>query len=578
MNDRDELTSLEDRLGGALRRSLAVVLDPLAGPAPTPTPDAAGDTPSDGIWGGGMRDEDAPVTARVPIDPEMEAAGEPGDPSRRRRAAAAAVVVLLGAGAFAWSGSRDPGVRPAQTGTDESVADDTVADETGSDPSDPNGTGASSVTSLPTPSSIVAVPATTPVPADLDGLVWVPAVEPAGFRLTSVSVVRPTRVFDRPATRYLRRGADGSTVTAWVELVATLPRPDDEAEGTGTDGDTATDGPTVHGQPADVFETNPGEWHVTWRESGLVLRVRAGGRDRATVLQLAESSVVDVREPALRFRAAPDGFEGVNVADLPDDAPTTSYSWLPEDSRPGMFVTVVARPNTGRHTLDTLLATSSADGWEHTRIWLDRGNADPLLAWVATSPVNEFGRLTTITWIEGPYVLSVDGRVGLDQLREVAGGLVAASLPDARALRTRVDAEALELPELDRTTTPSAVIVSVRTTGTGANVVCVEAPFTRCRYTSSESSLVGDEQTAVVETFTVDGARWVVGWAQGDHMPRMVVDGVSQPLADVGVGSAGTFFVVRDPVADASFVFDEDDLETGPVFGSAVSLDEDLLG
>lgn len=558
MNERDELSDLEDRLGDALRRTLTVVLDPMAGAAPAPTIDASSIDASPS--------HDGSTTAR----PSIEPAGEPGDPSRRRLAAAAAVVVLLGAVAFAWSGSRDPGVRPAET-----AADDTAADETGTAETD---TGMSAASSVPTPSSTLALPVATPVPADLDGLVWVPTVEPAGFRLTSVSVARPTRVFDRPATRYLRRGADGSTVTAWVELVATLPRSGDEAEGTGTATATDTDGPTVHGQPADVVEVQPGEWDVIWRESGLRLRVRSGGLDRATVLQLAESSVVDVREPALRLRAAPDGFESVNVAEPPDDAPTTSYSWLTEDSRPGMFVAVVARPNTGRHTLDTLQAISSAEGWEHTRIVLDRGNADPLPAWVATSPVNEFGRLTIIKWIEGPYVLSVDGRVGLDQLRAVAGGLLAASLPDARALRTRVDAEALELPELDRTTTPSAVVVSVRTTGTGANAVCVEAPFTRCRYTTSESSLVGDEQTAVVETFTVDGATWVVGWARGDHTPRMVVDGVSQSLADVGVGSVGTFFVVRDPVADASFVFDEEDLETGPVFGSAMSTEEDLLG
>jgi hypothetical protein len=367
-----------------------------------------------------------------------------------------------------------------------------------------------------------------------------------------------------------------------MELAAAPVRPGDgaeEADGAeGADTGGATDDPTVHGQPADVFETNPGEWHVTWRESGLVLRVRAGGLDRVTVLQLAESSVVDVREPALRLRAAPDGFESVNVAEPPDDAPTTSYSWLPEAASAGLFVDVVARPNSGRHTLDTLQATSSVDGWEHTRIVLDRGGADPLPAWVATSPSNEFGRLTTITWIEGPYVLSVGGRVDLDQMREVAGGLVAASLPDVRALRTRVDAEALELPELDRVTTPSEVVVSVRTTGTGANVVCVEAPFTRCRYTTSESSLVGDEQTAVVETFVVDAGTFVVGWAEGEHVPRLVVDGVAGTMPDVGQGAVGTFFVVRDPVPGASYVFDEEDLETGPVFGSAISLDEDLLG
>jgi hypothetical protein len=49
-------------------------------------------------------------------------------------------------------------------------------------------------------------------------------------------------------------------------------------------------------------------------------------------------------------------------------------------------------------------------------------------------------------------------------------------------------------------------------------------------------------------------------------------------MPDVGQGAVGTFFVVRDPVPGASYVFDEEDLETGPVFGSAISLDEDLLG
>ncbi|MBI5090021.1 MAG: hypothetical protein HZB15_14455 [Actinobacteria bacterium] len=311
---------------------------------------------------------------------------------------------------------------------------------------------------------------------------------------------------------------------------------------------------------------------LSWQEGGLRANVRAAGVDRDTVLQIAETTIIDVRALGLRLEGAPSGFEeSPGVAIAPDDAPTTSYSWLPTDGRAGMFVNAGARPNTGLHTLDSLQATAQAPGWESSRIQLDRPGVGLLPAWVATSSANEFGRLIAITWIEGPFVLSVSGRLGLDDLQDIAEGFASADLAAVRTFRERVDAAALELPELDAAETPSGVGISVHTTGTGANVVCVRTPFARCQYTTSESSLVGDRQTAVVQTFHVDGATRVIGWAEGEHTPQLVIGDRLEPITDTARSGVGTFFVVLDPDEAAQFVFDAGDQTTGPMFGGAMT-------
>jgi hypothetical protein len=236
-----------------------------------------------------------------------------------------------------------------------------------------------------------------------------------------------------------------------------------------------------------------------------------------------------------------------------------------------MFIDASARPNTGGHTLDTLQAISQQPAWENTRIELDRPGVGKVPAWVATSFENEFGSLTTITWIEGAFVLTVSGRADLEQLQAVAEGFAPADLDVAREFRQRVDTEALELPLLDEATTPSGAKISIHTTGNGANVVCVQLPFRRCQYTTSEGSLVGDQQTAVVEPFSIDGRTWMIGWADGEHTPHLVRNDRLDPITDTARGTAGTFFLVADPDEAAQFVFDPGDRETGPMFGASIT-------
>jgi hypothetical protein len=412
--------------------------------------------------------------------------------------------------------------------------------------------------------SQLPAPTTTIVPVDLEGFVWAPTVEPAFYRMTDVSVTTGGRVFDRPAGRFLRRGADGVTVEAWVEVSSRAER-----EGDAIDESSVV---KVHGLPANLAEAQPGMWELSWLEDGLLARIRAAGVDRESVLQIAESTIVNAAVPELRLEAVPVGFEDTPaVVDAPDDAPTTSYSWLPVDGRAGMFIDASARPNTGGHTLDTLQAISQQPAWENTRIELDRSVVGKVPAWVATSFENEFGSLITITWIEGAFVLSVSGRADIEQLQAIAEGFAPADLDVAREFRQRVDTEALELPLLDEATTPSGAKISIHNTGTGANVVCVQLPFRSCQYTTSESSLVGDEQTAVVESFTAEGRTWMIGWAEGEHTPQIVRNERLDPITDTALGSAGTFFAVPDPDETAQFVFDPGDQETGPMFGASTT-------
>lgn len=530
MNDLDELTVLEDELGDALRRCL------------------------DGVLSAEHSDHGPSMLASAsPARPAVIVGVASSSPRNRRRRwllPAAAVLVAVAAGASVWSGSRAPAVRPSESVDDEPVPVSTMSPSTPATPA------------LASPSSLA--PSTTIMPSDPNGLVWAPSVEPAGHRITSVSVTTGGRVFDRPAARLLRRGEDGATVDAWIELSVTVQR----------EGDTivASPGVLVRGLPAMLTEVHPGMWALDWLEDGLRARVRTAGVARETVLQIAETAIVDPDAPELRPEGVLSGFEApAGVVGPPDGAPTTSYSWLPSDGRAGTFVDASARPNTGLHTLDSLQAmTSQQLGWEHRRIELDRPGRGKVPAWVATSFASEFGRLIYITWIEDSFVLSVSGRAGVEQLQDVAEGFLPSDLAVARELRQRVDIEALELPVLDDATTPAGVRVTIHTTGTGANVVCVRAPFIRCQHTTSESSLVGDEQVAVVQAFVVDGRTWAIGWAEGEHAPHVVLGDRLEAIEDTARGTTGTFFAIPDPDEQAQFVFDPEDLNTGPILGGAI--------
>jgi hypothetical protein len=528
VNDLDELSMLESELGDSLRRCLDGVLG--AQHVNVEKADLTGRTPDRAAVLVGVA---APAPSR-------------GRPLRWLLSAVAALVVGV-VGVVVWPGSRSPGVRPSESvgGEPSSVSTDGPTTREG-----------------PAVSQVPA-PTTTIVPVDLEGFVWAPTVEPAFYRMTDVSVTTGGRVFDRPAARYLRRGADGVTVEAWVEVSSRAER-----EGDAINGSSVV---KVHGLPASLAESQPGVWELNWMEGGLLARIRAAGVDRESVLRIAESTIVDAAVPELRLEAVPVGFEDTpTVVDAPDDAPTTSYSWLPVDGRAGMFIDASARPNIGRHTLDTLQAISQQPAWENTRIELDRPGVGKTPAW-ATSFENEFGSLITITWIEGAFVLSVSGRADIEQLQAVAEGFAPADLDVARELRQRVDTEALELPLLDEATTPSGVRISIHTMSTGANVVCVQLPFRSCQYTTSESSLVGDEQTAVVESFTAEGRTWMIGWAEGEHTPQIVRNERLDPITDIARGTVGTFFVVPDPDETAQFVFDPGDQETGPMFGGSIT-------
>jgi hypothetical protein len=529
VNDLDELSMLESELGDSLRRCLDGVLG--AEHVNVENVDLMGATADRAAVLVGVA---APsVARRLPL---------------RWLLPAAAVLVVGVVGVVVWPGSRSPGVRPSESVGDEPRSASTVGTVSSEEPA---------VSQLPAPT-------TTLVPGDLEGFVWAPTVEPAFYRMTDVSVTTGGAVFDRPAGRYLRRGADGVTVDAWVEVSSRAEREGDAI-------DQSSDA-TVHDLPANLTEAQPGVWELSWLEGGLLARIRAAGVDQAAVLLIAESTIVNAAVPELRLEAAPVGFEDTpTVVDAPDDAPTTSYSWLPVDGRAGMFIDASARPNTGGHTLDTLQAISQQPAWENTRIELDRSVVGKVPAWVATSFENEFGRLISITWIEGAFVLSVSGRADVEQLQEVAEGFAPADLDVAREFRQRVDTAALELPLLDEATTPSGAKISIHTTGTGANVVCVQLPFRSCQYTTSESSLVGDEQAAVVEPFSIDGRTWMIGWAEGEHTPQLVRNDRLDPITDTARGTAGTFFLVADPDEAAQFVFDPGDQETGPMFGASIT-------
>lgn len=392
---------------------------------------------------------------------------------------------------------------------------------------------------------------------------YLPTAEIPGFSLTDISV-SPWQLHrvGRNTLRYVRRAVDRANVDAMLTLAGARPSPErDDRPGS----------ITIHGHSAHIADIGEGIV-ASWEEEGVTASVSGWGVSWDDVAMFAEQSVVD---PTSYSVTLPDevlaGFElSIGDATAPDDAVMTNLYYSGDDGRPEGFAAISNSPNDDLLTLDSLEVNARISGQTITR-----GSVQGGPAIIAVSFDDKYGDLVAVEWIQDGFVFVVAGRAPEAGLLALANSLAPARLTDARALRAELDANLFDHPELDRATLPNGFDISVRSTGTSANVVCLHAPIKRCQPVINEASLAGEYQNKVTSTFHIDGATWITGWAKGTHAP-LRTNGVNDgdPVEDVTQGSAGTFVALR-LIDDATQLrFDTDDPS---IHGALSTTDNDLL-
>jgi hypothetical protein len=519
----NELMELERELGPQLRRALDTII---------PTDDSRFTERSSADVMPDTREDVATVTVGIE-DSWATATGH----RLRMVGVAAALVVVVGLIGIVTLSDRD---RPPTTGISPATTrSEVVESTTAPGPAEPT------APSDPTLASTIPLPD----PANPPG-VYLPTAQLPGFTLADISVGRAQlRPIGRNALRYVRHGADGVSVVAMITLTGSRTTAVDSFGG-------KTPPLVVHGQPAHIFDSGEGVVS-SWQENGVDASVRGWGVAWNDVASLAEQTVVD---PATFTVALPaqalEGFE-LSIGDTypPADAVGTDLYFVADDPQPGAFVSVTNAANDDLMTLDSIEVGFRVAGWT-----IDRAVVHQLQAIVATSIAGEFSPIIMVSWIEDGYQMSVGGRAGKDDLIAFAEAVAPATLEQARQLRAALDTSRFALPEVDRATLPNGFDVSIRTNGTGANVICLHAPIQRCQLLVSEGSLVGDVQHTATGTFWINETPWFIGWASGTHSPHLVVDGVPGDLiANVTQGGDGTFFAVPGGDTSTQVVFDAGD-------------------
>lgn len=534
MNDLQEL---EEQLGPELRRVLKTIVpvDPAAFTDPQVSVPPRRGFPEPAV--AEMRPHE-PLAAR---------------PSRRSVAIAAATIAVVGLGGVIAIANRPADVAPGTP----TRPDPTV---TSPQPGDTEPLVAS-----PTATSIAGPDDSTPLPDDVPG-VYLPTAGLPGFTLTDITASRALQpIPDRNRTRYVRHDAAGD-VDAMVTLAAGIAVTDFEQR----DGDGSI---TVHGHPAHIFDTGEGIV-VAWEENGVSASVRGWGLSWDDLTALAERSVVDADPAQVTIADLADSGFSLSMDDTlaPLDAVMINLNYTSDEPTPGAFVDVMSWVNTDSLSIDAIEADARQMGRS-----VERTTVAGQPAIVATSTAGPLDPLVSVQWLRDGFLLVVSGRADIEDLLAFAESVQPAALSDARTLRNGVDTALSALPELDTATLPNGFEASVRTTGAGANAVCLREPIERCEPVISESSLIGEEQTEITATFHLDNDTWIVGWARGMHQPVRVDDGTEVgPIVETAQGATGTFAALMLSNDADQLKFDPDSQALhGAISGG---FDSDLLG
>jgi hypothetical protein len=466
---------------------------------------------------------------------------QPGVGYRPRRLAtiAAASFAIVGLAGVIAAVERDGDVTPATP----VVSDDSAATQ-GS--------------TVPSTTVDVSVP-----PIDLPG-VFLPTQDLPGFTLTEISATRRPPIPNRHAVRYIRQAANGD-VDAMIELT-NYAATDFEARS----GEKSI---IVHGQQALGFDSGEGVV-VAWEEAGVAAAIRTWGLSRDDTAALADRSVVDSATGSLGIDGlGGDGFD-VSMSDQfsPSDAVIVQMLYSADDRRPGGLVDFTTSPNHDAASLQVFEAMARMAGQTVERTTL----ADhPAI--ITTTNTDPLAPIVSVLWIRDEFVLVVSGHAAADELTAFAASVEPATLSDARARRDTLDAAMRMLPAVDAGTLPNGFRVTIRRTGTQANVVCLDDPIDVCEPVIDEHSLAPETQDEVTATIHVDGTTWIVGWAHGTHEPVGVRRGSDDaaPIADTAQGDSGTFVAIALTSGSNQLKFDPDSPTTHDALSAG--FDDDLL-
>ena len=520
----NELLELERELGPQLRQALNAII-------PTNLSHFA-DAPSMEIVRHSR--EDAAAVA-------IEIRDHPARTTERRHrliGVAAIIIAVAGLGGIVTLGPRDRST--TKSGSPEPT----------------QSTGSVGVTTVPLPD-----------PENPPGI-YLPTAPLPGFSLAGITIDRGRRAANQPNTsRYVRRAVNGVDVAAMITLTAAP-----SVTGGSEPSDERTPPLLVHGQPAHIGDTGEGIV-ASWDENGVAASVRGWGLSSDDVVSLAEQTLVDSSTDAITLPAeALQGYEP-SIGDTypPADAVTTNLHYLADDHRPGAFVDVANYSSDDLTTLDSVEVISRM-----AFNTIDRTVVHNLPAIVATSPAGQFGSLISVSWIEDGYQFVVGGRADKADLIAFANHLALASLEQARQLRASLDTTLFALTELDRATLPNGFDVSIRTAGTGTDVICLHSPIQRCQLVSSEASLGGETQHEITDTFWINGTAWFIGWAEGKHSPQPIVhnEPADPAMLSVTQGATGTFIAL--PLTD-EFTQIKFDAGDQTLYGGNTQTKTDLL-
>lgn len=389
-------------------------------------------------------DELTPATGRDPEALDEMAMDTTAVPPRRPRitlAVAAAVVLAVVAGLVVVT--RRPG---PSTGDDQATTSSVASVAPGLD------------------TTTTAVLETTAPTVPVDPLTtyrgwFFPTAIPDGFALTRLSATTATSA-ERLPQRWVRRNADG-TLAATVALTV-------------LDGPTASvsrPSATVHGQPADAFDSGEG-MVVIWQESGRQLSLRGLDIDLATTLAVAEALQLPADGRAASLPAST-GFELLPVAPTVTDAASLEAEWTlaTEPLRPAVFR---VRPNTDDQTLELLLQRSRL-------VPGGRASLEPLgtdQVFVGEQP----GGLTEVVWIRDGLLFDVAAFLPRGDVLAMAGSVVAVDPHDLQRRGEAIVAAAAALDTFDEATLPDGLHLTVKTEAGARVAFCVDgAVAARCR-------------------------------------------------------------------------------------------------
>lgn len=395
--------------------------------------------------------------------------------------------------------------------------------------------------------------------------IYLPALPIDGFTLSDISVERPAAAqAGRTIDRYLRTAAGGATAMLVVSAQPASQETIDDDSGS----------ITVHGVPAHIYDSGAGVV-VQWTQAGTTISLRGIGIGWNEMAAYAEASALAADGSVSVAALETDGFTLESSATPPpENAATTLVELLPDDNTAGLFVSVALRPNDELLTIDTVEAEQQANPtMQAERITV---NGTPAL--LQTSAADQLGTMTAVRWFRDGTHISITSRLPREEILAIAESISPATLADAQVLADGVQARLSAIPEIDRATLPNGFEVSIHTTGTGANAICMHHPVNHCEPVTSESSLLGEQQSQAVVPIVVDDITWQVGWAEGVHQP-VWADGVHDagPLTDSAQGAAGTFVAFTSTSESAGVRFDagEDPIypAADPMIGTHQSLD-----